>query len=1011
MGLTLDQAMDNLGLLGVSSGNYSFVVTQNFFPVSVTGVKLAARVTPSPTHLEHRVTPNRSRFVTACQQLLALGVVLAALTPAASVVTLDVVGTGPRGGDGTGPAIARPAALAAYTAQAQQTSRVPTAPVKPHVREVQLTPPSGAAGRGLSSTSARVVPERGGASTLTTTPQTVTGFGEVGVTWAHGIQVPEADLSVSARTRTDGDWTPWSEVPYDPEHGPDPGSAEARHARPGTEPVLVGKVGQVQVRVESRSVLPADMKLAVVSPGHPRDTAEEHAALDTSTMDGDDGTDSMYAEPATPGSSAAGADDTVRLAAAVFTPKPVIFSRKQWGADERIRGKSSLHYGDVHAGFVHHTVNANDYSRSEVPGILRSIYAYHVKSRGWSDIGYNYLIDRFGRIWEGRYGGIDRAVVGAHTLGYNDDSFAASAIGNFQITKPSKAMIQAYAALFAWKLSLHGVDADSTHQWVTKRWFQAINGHRDAASTLCPGQYLYNRIPSIRKLAAAAQRGWSGRQLESNLASTTAPDIVVRRASDGEAFVVPTGGLFRFPPAVTVASGAAGGSQLVVTRDITGDRYGDLLVREADGALEVRPGSATGRFGDASKVLRSFRGLDQVVAPGDLNGDGRNDLAARNPATGALMAFLQKADGDFRKERIGTVWGAFDLITAAGDLDGDGNADLVAVDADGRLWWFAGRGDAAFAKGVQVPGRFGGYDVIAGAGDLSHDGRADLFVRQRKTGAAFVLPGGGDGTFGRKLGPITRFAGETDLAVGQVHGSKAADVVALDGSKVKAWINSGGFTIGRPIDTQADLSGANRILVVGDWDRDGYGDVVTRQSRSGNLLLWRGDGHGHLTRALTLVRAFGSVSKLASVGDMTGDGFPDLVGQPRGGVLRVYPGKGLAGFKKSYPVYGTVKKGTPIGIGRWDSDGAPDSLLRRGGDVTLLHGNGPGGLHDPSRLAADLTAYDWVIGISDLRSKGHPDLIVRNKNNGRLYALPGRGSGVKAPIYLGSGFGGYDLAG
>ncbi|HEX5018101.1 MAG TPA: hypothetical protein VFX15_11025, partial [Actinomycetes bacterium] len=150
------------------------------------------------------MTPNRSRFVTACQQLLALGVVLAALTPAASIVTLDVVGTGPGAGGGGGPAIARPTALAAYTAQAQQKSRVPTTPVKPHVREVQLTAPRGAAGQGLSSTSARVRPQRGGASTLTTTPQTVTGFGEVGVTWAHGIQVPEADLSVSARTRTDG---------------------------------------------------------------------------------------------------------------------------------------------------------------------------------------------------------------------------------------------------------------------------------------------------------------------------------------------------------------------------------------------------------------------------------------------------------------------------------------------------------------------------------------------------------------------------------------------------------------------------------------------------------------------------------------------------------------------------------------------------------------------------------------------------------------------------------------
>ena len=179
-----------------------------------------------------------------------------------------------------------------------------------------------------------------------------------------------------------------------------------------------------------------------------------------------------------------------------------------------MRDTSSLHYFEVHAGFVHHTVNANDYTRAEVPGILRSIYAYHTQSRGWSDVGYNFLVDRFGRIWEGRYGGVDRPVVGAHTLGYNDDAFAMSAIGNFELVQPSQAMIEAYAALFAWKLSLHGVTATSSKQYVTKRYFQAINGHRDAASTACPGKYLYAKIPEIRGWPGGAA-GWAGRQLES----------------------------------------------------------------------------------------------------------------------------------------------------------------------------------------------------------------------------------------------------------------------------------------------------------------------------------------------------------------------------------------------------------------------------------------------------------------------------------------------------------------
>ena len=89
------------------------------------------------------------------------------------------------------------------------------------------------------------------------------------------------------------------------------------------------------------------------------------------------------------------------------------------------------------AGFIHHTVNANTYTSAQVPALLRGIYAYHTQSRGWRDIGYNYLVDRFGRIWEGRYGGVGSPVVGAHTLGYNEVSFAMSAIGNFDIAEPA----------------------------------------------------------------------------------------------------------------------------------------------------------------------------------------------------------------------------------------------------------------------------------------------------------------------------------------------------------------------------------------------------------------------------------------------------------------------------------------------------------------------------------------------------------------------------------------------
>jgi len=85
----------------------------------------------------------------------------------------------------------------------------------------------------------------------------------------------------------------------------------------------------------------------------------------------------------------------------------------------------------VQVGLVHHTVGTNTYTAAQVPAIIRGIYDFHVNGRGWSDVGYQFLIDRFGRIWEGRAGGVDKAVLGAQAGGYNSGSFGASVMGDY----------------------------------------------------------------------------------------------------------------------------------------------------------------------------------------------------------------------------------------------------------------------------------------------------------------------------------------------------------------------------------------------------------------------------------------------------------------------------------------------------------------------------------------------------------------------------------------------------
>jgi hypothetical protein len=961
--------------------------------------------------------PSKTRFVTACQQMLALGVVVAALTPAASVVSLDVVRETP----GATPQDALAGDLAAYTRASARTSVVPTEVVDPTVDEVALTAPAAGtrpadARAALPTLQARTMPGTlPGSTELVSRPQAVTGYGAVGVTWQHGLQVAEDAISFQVRTLDDGVWSDWMRMSYHDDHGPDPDSEEARHARPGTDELLVGDVDQVQVRSVSKDgVVPADMKLAVIDPGHATRTAVESPAIDTNAMDGSTPSPADPQTPQTPqpGSTDAESTDPVALQAATYTPKPVIYSRAQWGADERMRDKSSLHYFEVHAGFVHHTVNANDYTRAEVPAIIRSIYAYHTQSKGWSDIGYNYLVDRFGRIWEGRYGGVDRPVVGAHTLGYNDYSFAMSAIGNYDIHQPSAAMIQAYGALFAWKLSLHGVDASSTKQWVGTKDFEAINGHRDAGQTACPGRYLYAKIPEIRRLAAEAQRGWAGRELESNLASTPHPDLVVRRASDGQAFVIPTGGLTQFSAAKTMAAPWTAADTAVVSADLDGDGLSDVLVQAADGSAQVYPGNGAAGLADPVKKTDVFAGHDLVTAAGDLTGDGRNDFVARKTDNGRLDLFVGGGGGGFTRRTLDadTDWATMNLLTGTGDVNGDGLADLLARDGSGHLWLYPGTGTGDVRTRAQVPGTWGKFDTITGSGDFTGDGHADLFVRQAGQ-PGYLKPGRGDGTFGHQLGPVTRLKGVGSVVGADLTGTAAPDLMGRRGSKVVVYPNLGTFETGPAIASGASVKNADLLLNAGDWDRDGLGDIITRSTKNGALFLRRGDGNGHFGPSTLLGTGFGNVGLLAAVGDMTGDGWPDLMGQPKGMDIRIYPGNGLDGLKASYVAHSRIDAGEQIGIGRWDGDGAPDSLFRKGDKLTLFPGNGPGGLTSPRALGLDLKPYDWVIGVSDVNLTGHPDLIVRARATGYLWLFRATATGFEPRRFLGEGMQAYDLAG
>jgi hypothetical protein len=392
-----------------------------------------------------------------------------------------------------------------------------------------------------------------------TAERSTSDFSLVGVTWDNRDATAPVDVQV--RTRTAGTWTSWHDLDGLDDVEADPGSqdAKAEQERAGTAPYWVGPSDGVQVRVDGKR-MPRGMRVELIDPG----TSDADATAGQRTV---------------PASSADAA-----------VSQPSVVSRAGWGADESLRSGTPDYAPPIKVAFVHHTDTTNSYSPSQSASIVRSIYAYHTKSRGWSDIGYNFLIDKYGTIFEGRYGGIDKAVIGAHTGGFNSHSFAASLMGNYATAQPSSAMMSSLEKLFAWKMQMSYLSPYGTGTLVssgggtsrysagTSHTFNAISGHRDAGYTTCPGGYVYSKLGTVR----AAVRSIMG------------PSFVLPSASPASRGLLDAGGF-------TVSAGAVNDMRwyLTVTDATTG-----VLVRKT-----------TGTATPSAKVAAVWDRLDDKAVP------------------------------------------------------------------------------------------------------------------------------------------------------------------------------------------------------------------------------------------------------------------------------------------------------------------------------------------------------------------------------------------------------------
>jgi hypothetical protein len=306
----------------------------------------------------------------------------------------------------------------------------------------------------------------------------------IALTWAGATA---ADFSVRGQ-RPDGTWTEEIELDTAPGESPEIHEQQADGQPPqgSVGPAWLGRdLTAVEVTVEEGEL--PDLALH---------------AIDT--------------EPA--------ATDGVAGASIGMPAAPAMFSRAQWGANESWRTRNAgcgtpVYAPNAHYAIIHHTAGRNDYRATDTAAIVRAIYEFHVFGQGWCDIAYNFLVDRFGQVFEGRFGGIRDAVVGGHTGGFNTGSIGVAVVGDFSSTAVPSATYTSLRRLLAFKLGHHGIDAlgstkvltvshpSSRHPAGQLITMPTVGVHSDFSKTDCPGASLRSIVPGLRNHLAADLAG------------------------------------------------------------------------------------------------------------------------------------------------------------------------------------------------------------------------------------------------------------------------------------------------------------------------------------------------------------------------------------------------------------------------------------------------------------------------------------------------------------------------
>jgi hypothetical protein len=405
----------------------------------------------------------------------------------------------------------------------------------------------------------------------------------------------------------------------------------------------------------------------------------------------------------------------VRVRRTQMTETPTIITRAEWHANEAIRRGRPRYADAVHLAIVHHTAGSNSYTAGQSAAIVRAIEIYHVQGNGWNDIGYSFLVDKYGQIFEGRYGGMTRPVIGAHAMGFNAGSTGVAVIGNYSSATVTPAAKAALVSLLAWKLDLAHVDPRSRVVRVsagnpryppgTAVTLNAISAHRDTYPTSCPGASLYAQLPSIR--SGVARTGLPKIYEPAAVGVLGGPVRFTARLSSSAQWTVTV----RDQGGTVAASGGGTGTAVDWTWDAS-NAEPDQQYSWTMTAPDAR--SATGKIGTtlAPPAFQHVKLVPSVVTPVD-----QPKLSYKLTSQSFVTATLVDSSGTvvstfFRKyQRAGRktfVWtggmvpqGRYRLLLVARDSAGNQAETSVPVTVDWTLGGFNASA-AVFSRQVEL---------------------------------------------------------------------------------------------------------------------------------------------------------------------------------------------------------------------------------------------------------------------------------------------------------------------